>query len=88
MLDTPRHGTGATTCPVRAGRTWLIGPEADSLCKPERMPRSPLWHQRDFMRLWGPETISQLGTGIMLLALPLIATEVLDASAPQVGAPA
>jgi len=40
------------------------------------------------MRLWGPETISQLGTGIMLLALPLVAIEVLDASAPQVGAPA
>ena len=56
------------------------------LCKPERMPRSPLWRHRDFMRLWAAETISQLGTGVTLLALPLVAIEVLDASAPQVGA--
>lgn len=38
------------------------------------------------MRLWVAETISQLGTGVTLLALPLVAIEVLDASAPQVGA--
>jgi MFS family permease len=56
------------------------------LCKPERMPRSPLWRHRDFMRLWVAETISQLGTGVTLLALPLVAIEVLDASAPEVGA--
>lgn len=32
------------------------------------------------------ETISQVGTGVTLLALPLVAIKVLDASAPQVGA--
>lgn len=38
------------------------------------------------MKLWVAETISQLGTGVTLLALPLVAIEVLEASAPEVGA--
>jgi len=50
------------------------------------MPTSPLWRHRDFMKLWTGETISQLGTGVTMLALPLVAINVLDASAPQVGA--
>jgi MFS family permease len=45
-----------------------------------------LWRHRDFMRLWSAETISQLGSQVTLLALPLAAILTLDATAFEVGA--
>lgn len=45
-----------------------------------------LWHNRDFLRLWSAQTISQLGSQFTLLALPLAAILVLDASAFEVAA--
>jgi MFS family permease len=45
-----------------------------------------LWRHRDFMRLWSAETVSQLGTQVTMLALPLTAILVLHASPFQVGA--
>jgi MFS family permease len=47
-------------------------------------PRS-LWRHPDFMKLWSAETISQLGTQVTLLGLPLIAILLLEASAFEVG---
>jgi MFS family permease len=47
-------------------------------------PRGGLWRHPDFLRLWGAATVSQLGSQITLLALPLAAVLVLDASAFQV----
>ncbi len=47
-------------------------------------PRGGLWRQADFLKLWSAETISQLGTQVSQLALPLVAIIVLDASAFQV----
>ena len=47
-------------------------------------PRSGLWRHSDFLRLWAAGTVSQLGSQITLLALPLAAVLVLDASAFQV----
>jgi MFS family permease len=43
-----------------------------------------LWRHGDFMRLWTAQTISQFGTQITLLALPLAAIVVLDATAFEV----
>jgi MFS family permease len=43
-----------------------------------------LWRNADFLRLWSAQTISQLGTQITALALPLAAILVLDASATEV----
>ena len=43
-----------------------------------------LWRNGDFLRLWSAQTISQLGTQITLLALPLVAILTLDASAFEV----
>ncbi len=43
-----------------------------------------LWRNRDFLRLWSAQTVSQFGTQITLLALPLAALLVLDASATEV----
>ena len=43
-----------------------------------------LWRHRDFMSLWGAETISQFGTQVTLLALPLVAILTLHESAFRV----
>jgi MFS family permease len=45
-----------------------------------------LWRQRDFLSLWGAETISQFGSQVTQLALPLVAILVLDESAFRVAA--
>jgi MFS family permease len=44
-----------------------------------------LWRHHDFLRLWSAETISQFGTQITFLAMPLAAVVVLDASPFEVG---
>jgi MFS family permease len=49
-------------------------------------PSGGLWRHPDFLRLWSAETISQFGTQISLLALPLAAIDVLHASAFEVAA--
>ena len=47
--------------------------------------RSGLWHHLDFRRLWIGESISQLGTRVTELALPLVAIKQVHASTFQVG---
>ena len=47
-------------------------------------PRGGLWRHSDFLRLWSAETVSQFGTQVSQLALPLTAVLVLDATAFQV----
>jgi MFS family permease len=49
-------------------------------------PTGGLWRQPDFLKLWSAETVSQFGTQISQLALPLAAIDVLHASAFQVAA--
>jgi MFS family permease len=49
-------------------------------------PRGGLWRHPDFLRLWGAETVSQFGTQVSQLAIPLIAIIVLKASAFEVAA--
>jgi MFS family permease len=44
-----------------------------------------LWRHPDFMKLWTAETISQFGTQVTLLGLPLIAILLLKANAFEVG---
>jgi MFS family permease len=44
-----------------------------------------LWWHRDFVRLWAGDSISQLGTMVTLIALPLLAIKVLDATPFEVG---
>jgi MFS family permease len=45
-----------------------------------------LWRHRDFLSLWGAETISQFGSQVSFLALPLVAILVLEESAFNVAA--
>ena len=49
-------------------------------------PTGGLWRHPDFLKLWSAETVSQFGTQVSLLALPLAAVIVLDATAFQVAA--
>jgi MFS family permease len=44
-----------------------------------------LWRHAEFRRLWAGQTISQIGSQITMLALPLTATLVLDASPLEMG---
>lgn len=44
-----------------------------------------LWRNGDFMKLWGGETLSQIGTQVSLLALPLTAITTLHAGPEQLG---
>jgi MFS family permease len=44
-----------------------------------------LWRHSDFRRLWAGDTISQFGTMVTLIALPLLAVKTLHASAFEVG---
>ena len=49
-------------------------------------PEGGLWRRSDFLKLWSAETVSQFGTQISQLALPLAAIDVLHASAFEVAA--
>jgi MFS family permease len=47
-------------------------------------PRTGLWRHSDFLKLWSAQSISQLGTQVSVLAIPLAAILVLHASAFEV----
>ena len=49
-------------------------------------PGGGLWRHPDFMKLWSAQTVSQFGSQITLLALPLAAIDVLHATAFEVAA--
>ena len=49
-----------------------------------RRPEEGLWSDPDFLKLWGAQTISQVGTQVTLLALPLTAILLLHASALEI----
>ena len=49
-------------------------------------PSGGLWRHPDFLKLWSAETVSRFGSEFTLLALPLAAIDVLDASAFEVAA--
>ncbi len=53
---------------------------------PRYWPTGGLWRHRDFLKLWSAETVSQFGTQVSQLALPLVAILVLDASTFEVAA--
>jgi len=55
-----------------------------SLHAPTPAPGS-LWRHRDFRHLWASETVSQVGTQITLVALPVLAVTILHATPFQMG---
>ncbi|MEE4540355.1 MFS transporter [Streptomyces sp. V4-01] len=44
-----------------------------------------VWRNREFLLLWCSQTVSEMGSQVTVLALPLVAVVLLDASAFQVG---
>ena len=48
-------------------------------------PRRSLFRHRDFVKLWSAETISQFGTQVTLLALPIIAATTLNVTPFEFG---
>ena len=48
-------------------------------------PGGPLWRHRNFLLLWGGQTVSEMGSAVTQLALPLTAVVVLRASTFEVG---
>jgi MFS family permease len=50
------------------------------------VPRGGLWRHGDFLKLWTGDTISQFGSVVSQLAIPLLAILILDATAFQVAA--
>src|SRR6202521_2932343 len=50
------------------------------------MARGGLSRHRDFRLLWGGETISELGSQVSILAIPLVAVRTLHATTFEVGA--
>src|SRR4051794_5993391 len=90
----PSHGAG----PGRRGR-WRRPAAATATAAPaEAPPQPPTSRQpqrspsllvspqgRDFRRLWAGDTISQLGTQVGFIALPLLAVTVLAADEFQMG---
>ncbi len=53
--------------------------------EPDQPRRGVLWHHLDFRRLWIGETVSQFGTMVSGIALPLVAILILHASTFEVG---
>ncbi|MEW2624982.1 MFS transporter [Streptomyces sp. NPDC048106] len=53
--------------------------------EPEPGGGANLWRQRDFMLLWGGQTVSEMGSAVAQIALPLVAVVVLRASTFEVG---
>ena len=47
-------------------------------------PQGGLWRHSDFLKLWSGQTVSQVGSQVSALALPLAAVLVLDATAFEV----
>lgn len=52
---------------------------------PPGRARQSLWGHADFLRLWAGQTVALFGAQVTLLALPLTAIQLLDASAGQLG---
>jgi MFS family permease len=51
----------------------------------DRPFNQPLWHHREFLKLWGGQSISELGSGISQVALPSVAVLILHATPFQLG---
>jgi len=49
------------------------------------MEMPTLWHHRDFLKLWTGQAISELGSRITLIGLPIVAARTLHATPAQMG---
>lgn len=71
--------------PVESSAEVVAALAVETAPPPAPRRRGGLWHHRDFRRLWIGETVSQFGTMVSQLALPLVAILVVHASTFEVG---
>lgn len=69
---------------IRRFRSQRTASVADSAA-PSRLHPGGLWLNKNFMNLWGAETVSQFGSQITPVAIPLMAALTLDATPFQMG---
>ena len=74
--DDPETDQAPSTAPA---------PQTRQAPVPTQPPRRTLWRHRDFLLLWSGQTVSEMGSAVTVLALPLTAVVVLHASTFQVG---
>src|SRR6185437_5884979 len=74
----PRKGLSQQTISNSAGDTGRSGPTA-------RTRLSGLWLHADFLKLWAADAVSETGSQITVLALPLLAALTLNATPGQMG---
>ncbi|HLX48817.1 MAG TPA: MFS transporter [Streptosporangiaceae bacterium] len=67
--------------PAAAAASGGTGPDATA----GKTPQPSLWHHPDFLKLWGGQSISLIGTQVTVVALPLTAVLLLHATAGQMG---
>src|SRR5262245_35951149 len=60
-------------------------PAASADDAPESTSSRSLWRHRDFMLLWSGQALSQIGSAVKIVALPLVAVVLLNATVFQVG---
>jgi MFS family permease len=68
-----------------AGDTVIEPGEPGAEAGAAARPPGSLWRHRDFMLLWSGQTVSEMGSAVTQLALPLTAVVLLNASTLQVG---
>ncbi len=68
--------------PLRAGRLPAMPATPD---RPARSTGRALWRHRDFLKLWMGETVSEFGSQVTLVAMPLAAAVVLRATPAEMG---
>ncbi|MDQ1541422.1 MAG: hypothetical protein QOH29_2148 [Actinomycetota bacterium] len=64
----------------------MTEPAAVSAESPPAGQNQSLFHHRDFRRLWIGDAVSQIGSQVSFLALPLVAVNTLHATAFEIGA--
>jgi MFS family permease len=72
----------AAVVPVTGGADRV--PTSRYPWRPVTVQTPSVIHNRDFLRLWAAETISQFGSQVSLLALPLVAVALLEATPLEV----
>jgi MFS family permease len=62
-------------------------PSEPTSAAPPSSPEAPrgLWRHGDFLKLWSGQSLSLFGTQVTVVAMPLVAVQLLDATSTQMG---
>jgi MFS family permease len=82
--ETVEQGALAGPVPEGTDDDGIGSPDAGAAA-PTRVRDRSLWHDRNFLTLWGGQAFSQFGSQIQELAIPVLAVLVLEATEFQVG---